>query len=323
MIRKDVKLGFAVGGVLLAVVIAYALVVGGGGKENTSTIDPGATAQNDPLQSPVPSDASPADPISSADATKPTVVTPVDPFRTDASNPPVASNQQQTPAEDPWFAALNTGSVAPPLMSRTPNLTDPRTGQTVAQPDASSSSPTPSNIPAGVSDPESPVANAPVGSNVPSVGTTESANRATTLTPSARSYTVQAGDNLAKIAESVYGSQRYWKNIVDANPGIDASRLKIGQVLNLPEISTRATEAGRADPARNPSSASELAVDARTQYRVQAGDSLFRISVKLYGKGDRVERLYELNRTAIGPDPARLKVGMVLQLPEPPKTPSN
>ena len=46
--------------------------------------------------------------------------------------------------------------------------------------------------------------------------------------------------------------------------------------------------------------------------------NLYTISLRLYGKADRMEKIYELNKAAIGDDISRVKVGMVLRLPEPP-----
>ena len=64
-------------------------------------------------------------------------------------------------------------------------------------------------------------------------------------------------------------------------------------------------------------------VDPKLEYRIQSGDSLARISQRLYGAENKVEALYNANREAIGPDREKLKLGMVLRLPEPPtSTPS-
>ena len=53
--------------------------------------------------------------------------------------------------------------------------------------------------------------------------------------PGARSYTVQAGDNLSTIAERFYGRQD-WKRIYDANRDLldDPDRIAPGQVLRIP-----------------------------------------------------------------------------------------
>ena len=37
--------------------------------------------------------------------------------------------------------------------------------------------------------------------------------------------------------------------------------------------------------------------------------------MKLYGNIRMVDKLYELNKNAIGADPAKLKLGMILKLP--------
>jgi nucleoid-associated protein YgaU len=47
-------------------------------------------------------------------------------------------------------------------------------------------------------------------------------------------YVVQKGDSLKSIAAKHLGSAKAWKQIVDANPGIDPTRLRIGQKLKLP-----------------------------------------------------------------------------------------
>jgi nucleoid-associated protein YgaU len=51
---------------------------------------------------------------------------------------------------------------------------------------------------------------------------------------------------------------------------------------------------------------------------VQPGDSLHKIALQLYGQSTKADRIYQLNKQMIGDDPHRLKVGQVLQLPDPP-----
>ncbi len=47
-------------------------------------------------------------------------------------------------------------------------------------------------------------------------------------------YTVKAGDTLAKIAATHLGSAARWKELEALNPGVDARRLRIGLALKLP-----------------------------------------------------------------------------------------
>ncbi|MEJ0089389.1 MAG: LysM peptidoglycan-binding domain-containing protein [Limisphaerales bacterium] len=53
---------------------------------------------------------------------------------------------------------------------------------------------------------------------------------------SGQTYVIQSGDSLAKIAQAVssYGWQLSVQDILQANPGLTASRLKIGQVIVIP-----------------------------------------------------------------------------------------
>ncbi|HEX4794794.1 MAG TPA: LysM peptidoglycan-binding domain-containing protein, partial [Humisphaera sp.] len=51
-------------------------------------------------------------------------------------------------------------------------------------------------------------------------------------------------------------------------------------------------------------------------YTVQSNDSLYKISMKLFGRGDKANAIYDLNKQVIGSDPAKLKVGMVLKVPQ-------
>lgn len=48
------------------------------------------------------------------------------------------------------------------------------------------------------------------------------------------SYTIKPGDTLWKISASHYGDGKKWKQIVDANPGLSPSKLRVGQTITLP-----------------------------------------------------------------------------------------
>ncbi|MGA7936517.1 MAG: LysM peptidoglycan-binding domain-containing protein [Kovacikia sp.] len=54
------------------------------------------------------------------------------------------------------------------------------------------------------------------------------------------------------------------------------------------------------------------------QYTVQPGDFLSKIAQLFYGDGSEPSwrKIYEANKTAIGPDPTQLQVGMVLVIPD-------
>lgn len=53
-------------------------------------------------------------------------------------------------------------------------------------------------------------------------------------TSAATTYVLQAGDTLAEISAAFYGSSQHWRRLLDANPGLDANRLTVGQTIVIP-----------------------------------------------------------------------------------------
>lgn len=49
------------------------------------------------------------------------------------------------------------------------------------------------------------------------------------------SYTVKKGDTLYSIAKTRYGNGNQYSKIVNANPGLDPSKLKVGQTITIPQ----------------------------------------------------------------------------------------
>lgn len=50
----------------------------------------------------------------------------------------------------------------------------------------------------------------------------------------AGNYTVKKGDTLYSIAKSRYGQGNQWQRIAAANPGLEPSKLKVGQTIVIP-----------------------------------------------------------------------------------------
>ena len=105
------------------------------------------------------------------------------------------------------------------------------------------------------------------------------------------SYVVVSGDSFSKIAKAAHTTIRALKA---ANPEVNPRRLKVGQILNLPDASTSDlasstanSPAGAANDAPAPAAPSGLSVTAPaspsadpapTIYVVKSGDTLFRIA---------------------------------------------
>ena len=331
--RNDVKLGLAIGGILLAVLIVYVLVVPGGARTPAQvgttqqpadsggdqvTLEtvtaPDDTAAAAPPAAPGASFTPPMN-ESVALADRPAIPPP-------AAETPVPSNngkqidwnkllndQQTLIAETPVAApgapaaapVTTVANAAPPATPATPETTTEPKGAGDVSPSAEKSAETIAETPAPTPAEklaETPAAPAPTGqpSNV------------------ARTHVIQSGETLSSIAAAAYGDRNLYPAIIRANPGIDPNRLKVGSTLNLPAASSvpAPADANIASARIGPT------IDASKQYRVVPGDSLHKISQKLYGKSDRADRIYDLNKKSIGEDPAKLKVGQVLDLPEAP-----
>jgi LysM repeat protein len=124
-------------------------------------------------------------------------------------------------------------------------------------------------------------------------------------------YTVQSGDFLSNIAQRFYGDggEASWRRIYEANRSIigpDPTQLRAGMVLVIPGISS-----GSSSPIVNNGNTQG------TRYTVQPGDFISNIAQRFYGDGGEASwrRIYEANRSIIGPDPTQLQAGMVLVIP--------
>jgi nucleoid-associated protein YgaU len=301
--RKDTRIGVAIGLVLFAVLIVYAVV--GNKTSNKKKISLDKTGKT----------VAPVDELSTrgngssvdtsggpgSAAGESGLETAANPSKTPAtdtggSNPPVVADPPAPAGSGADWAALlsATGTKVDPIRSRTPDM---------APSDPSSGSARP-NI---------------AGDSGNSKGTLKTARNGNSATVAAGSHRIAEGETFISIARSVYGDIRYADEIRKANPTIDPRRLRPGMTIHLPEKSASASsESAIATNARPNHNAAKPQVTSAREYAVQADDSLYKISMKLYGKGDKVDAIYDLNKETIGSDRARLKPGMVLKLPEAP-----
>jgi LysM repeat protein len=113
-------------------------------------------------------------------------------------------------------------------------------------------------------------------------------------------YTVVAGDTLSGIATK-FGLPSY-KAIVDANPGVEPTKLHPGQKLKIPPPPAAATTAGTTPTATT--------ANGQDTYKVKSGDTLSSIAAnhKTSVKALRAEN----NLTT-----DRITVGQILKLPKP------
>ena len=74
----------------------------------------------------------------------------------------------------------------------------------------------------------------PPRSQTAETGTTTTAEPSVPL-PDIRTYEVQKGDTLWVISVREYGDGLRWKDIADANPGVDPKKMSIGTLLVIPD----------------------------------------------------------------------------------------
>lgn len=332
--HKDVKLAFIVGALLIAVLVVYVLKVPSGPGSTDQSTAPlettgvkaegpsiaGDTGSVDKISA-ISSDKIAADKLASEKATPDKAIAdqPIgekaiadktaagksqDIAKSDNATgesvalsgattkptDPFASTGQDT--EDRWMLALNRGTV-PMMTSAAPQ-------------------------PLGIS-------KLPVTLEAKSPSTQPAGHESISASAGMRTHVVQKGETISKIAQAAYGSPNYYPHIIRANPGMVAEKIKPGMTINLPaeaDVKAAATSAAAstssASPANGKADIASAAVDPRTQYQVQSGDSLAKISMKLYGNSMKWQAIYDLNKEAIGTDPAKLKLRSVLKLPEAP-----
>jgi nucleoid-associated protein YgaU len=122
--------------------------------------------------------------------------------------------------------------------------------------------------------------------------------------PAARTYEVQTGDSLWKIAERFYGDGRMYTVILEANPGASSGSLQPGTRLTIPPAPERRTAA----------SSAPAAMGGRT-YTIRQGDTLAGIAQQFYQNGALAMALFEANRDVLS-NPNVLIPGKTIRVPE-------
>jgi nucleoid-associated protein YgaU len=119
-------------------------------------------------------------------------------------------------------------------------------------------------------------------------------------------YVIKPGDTFELIALAWFGDRNKHSLISEANPYRESTRLQPGEVLRLPpKDMALVVEAPKRD-----------ASGTVGRYRIRSGDNLGKIAQAVYGKASLWTKIYEANKAIIGPDPAKLEVGMELEIPE-------
>jgi len=111
-------------------------------------------------------------------------------------------------------------------------------------------------------------------------------------------HTIAPNETLSDVSKKYYGTAHKWREILLANPGLEADKLQVGQVIEVP-----------AEPSRG-----QAASGGRRIYAGRQGDTLSEIAQSELGSVDRTDDLFLANRDVLA-KPDQLKVGMHLRIP--------
>ena len=199
----------------------------------------------------------------------------------DAPDKSIASNVPAQPSEP---AASN------PAPAFEPPATNPST--TTAE----------NTNPVSTPPPSTPVTSNPTPAVVEPTPTPPPVTPATTT----GDYKIAKGDTFGKIAKKAHISL---KALTDANPGIEATKLKVGQTIHVPTSVAPASTSGGATATPGSTSLGATPATSDQIYTVKSGDSLTKIANQL---GVKVKAL----RAANGLRTDKIKVGQKLKVPE-------
>lgn len=137
---------------------------------------------------------------------------------------PQHSVEMQTPAP---ASSESTQETQPPRLGeiRTTDPADnyeiaPRVGRTSSGPD----------VPSDAGEAEASTPNSQTPPDPPRLSETPG----TTTPEGAETYTIRKGDTLWGIATSELGDGQRWRDIAQLNPGLDPTRMRVGQQIMIP-----------------------------------------------------------------------------------------
>lgn len=150
-------------------------------------------------------------------------------------------------------------------------------------------------------------------------GATASGDGSRLVPPEFFDHVVAEHELMQTIAKRYFGSVDDWWIISKANPKVDPRKLKPGMVLRIPKdrnniqgiVIGKESEPGVLDTPILDAAGSESKV---IEYVVQSGDSLSKISQRIYGSAQHAEFIFESNRNVLR-SMDDISIGQLLRLP--------
>jgi len=132
-------------------------------------------------------------------------------------------------------------------------------------------------------------------------------------------HIVAQDEVMQTIARHYFGSIDDWKIIAKANPRVDPRKLKPGMILRIPKdklniqgvLAGKVVEPGVLETPRLDGSNDDSQI---IEYVVQSGDSLSRISQRIYGTSRHAQFIFDSNRDILR-TMDDISIGQLLKLP--------
>jgi nucleoid-associated protein YgaU len=146
--------------------------------------------------------------------------------------------------------------------------------------------------------------------------------------PAFTEHTIQSGDTYSSLAVRYLGHARHANRIAEANPTLEARRLRVGAVVKIPASDEqRAATAGASPREAAPSGTATASpapaattpqagpIPTERSYEVKPGEGWYTLAERFLGNGTRWTELYELNKGRVPPNFNILPAGTTIELP--------
>ena len=316
-LRKDVKVGLTIGAIAVSVIGVYAGLSALAGERpsgdavrlNTTPMELASKTGNGSA-APTVGDSTSTPRDAASNRTGQGLAKAVDSTPTLPNQPmgvPTAGN-----AGDPWSVAFGSGNL-PPAVTQQPAPGSKADAADDQKKTIEALQGKPAVATAG--DGSGSMDN--TGTKRQIVGITETDTAAQPPAGPEKSHTIEPGETFSSISSEYYGDANYFSAIIAANPQVNPNKLKPGTVIKIPAL---AKKQAKSDTAEAPTlgTATTVAFDPTKQYVVKSGDSLHKIASTLWNDSTMSVKLYDANKSLIGGDATKIKIGMVLTLPTPP-----
>ncbi|MDP7035267.1 MAG: LysM peptidoglycan-binding domain-containing protein [Planctomycetota bacterium] len=125
-----------------------------------------------------------------------------------------------------------------------------------------------------------------------------------------RYHIIRTGDTATSISRDYYGTVRYWRKIIAANPGLDSRKMRVGKKIAIPVLNVGV------DPKSSNRTESRVTKTSpsipKGFHVVRNGEKLWHIARRYLGSGSRWREIVEINGIA---DPSAIRPGMRLKIP--------